>query len=81
MSDNRGRRNFSSSHVEVSYPHTRKPLSVSFANLIRNETTKILITSAAEMYGFVLGALTPLSKHFCCGEDEVTTPIGYSEIL
>ncbi|MCY3911269.1 MAG: amidohydrolase family protein, partial [bacterium] len=67
-------------HIEGSHPHTREHLRLTFANLTAEETTQILTTNAADVYGFDLEALAPLAEQYCPTKAEVATPFDYADI-
>ena len=61
-------------------PPTRQHLRPTFANLTEHETTQILTTNAAEVYGFDLEALAPLAEQHCPTKAEMAAPIDYAKI-
>ncbi len=67
-------------HIEGSHPHTREHLRLTFSNFSVADTTKLLTTNAARVYGFDLDALAPLAERHCPTKDEVATPIDYADI-
>ena len=67
-------------HIEGSYPHTHEHLRLTFSNYSVEDTTKMLTTNAARVYGFDLEALAPLAEKHCPTKDFVATPIDYGEI-
>ncbi|MDH3755454.1 MAG: amidohydrolase, partial [Acidimicrobiia bacterium] len=67
-------------HIEGSHPYTKQHLRLTFGGIDPADTTKILTTNVAELYGFDVEALTPLAERFCPTRAEVGEPIDYAEI-
>lgn len=67
-------------HTEASFPFTKEHLRLTFANLSVEDTTKVLTTNAARVYGFDLQALVPLARQHCQTKRAVATPISYADI-
>ena len=67
-------------HIEGSYPHTHEHLRLTFAQMTREETTKILTDNAARVYKFDVEALAPLAEQYCPTKEFVETPIDYADI-
>ncbi len=62
-------------HVEASSPHSKEALRRTFAGWTSEELQPVLAGTAAEVYGFDLGALRPLAD--MCGPtvEELATPL------
>ncbi len=67
-------------HIEGSQPFTRDHLKLTFGGLPEEETTKLLTTNSAKVYGFDLDALAPLAEQHCPTKAEVAAGIDYSTI-
>jgi predicted TIM-barrel fold metal-dependent hydrolase len=67
-------------HIEGSHPYTKEHLKLTFGLLSEPDTTKLLTTNAARVYGFDLDALAPLAEQYCPTKAEIAAGIDYSDI-
>jgi len=67
-------------HNEGSHPYTLEHLKLTFGGVPIEETTMLLTTNAAELYGFDLDALAPLADQYCPTKSEVFAGIDYGDI-
>jgi predicted TIM-barrel fold metal-dependent hydrolase len=62
-------------HLEGSHPYTREALRAAFAGVDEAEVQPIVGANAARVYGFDLGALTPIAERVGPTVEEVARPL------
>jgi len=67
-------------HIEGSNPYTKLHLRNTFGGVDPAETTKMLTTNVADVYGFDVAALSALAAEHCPTKAEIAEPLDYSEI-
>ncbi len=67
-------------HSEGTYPYTRESLRRSFADWTPDELQLLLAGTAAEVYGFDLGALAPLAATIGPTHDEIAVPLDQTPV-
>jgi predicted TIM-barrel fold metal-dependent hydrolase len=67
-------------HHEGSFPHTRLALRLLFSGVPEDDVRQMTSQSAAELYGFDLGALQTIADEIGPTVDEIATPVSPDEL-
>jgi predicted TIM-barrel fold metal-dependent hydrolase len=67
-------------HLEGTHPYTMESLRFTFADIAHDEVRLLLGENAAKVYGFDLGALSPLAAEIGPRVDEVDHPLALDDV-